>query len=210
MPGRWYSTNAANPRGSYTYNGTYTGVTGLGGPAGSAARTSSPWARYRVADTATTNNMASAAISTFAYTHFVQKYMAGYVQDDWKMTPKLTLNVGLRYEYFTPKREQADQLANFVWRVAPSPRTARVGTFGVRDAGKPEEPTRFRPTSWRCSMRITCRWSTPITPICRPSPRPTGRRDLALPTSSTPGRWGASAAASSWAALSRAAALPIC
>jgi hypothetical protein len=114
MPQRWYSTNAANPRGSYSFNGQFTQVTGLGGPSGNAgadfiALGTNPNGTYT-----TTDNMASAAISTFTYTHFVQQYMAGYIQDDWKVTPKLTLNLGLRYEYFTPKKEQADQLANFI------------------------------------------------------------------------------------------------
>jgi Carboxypeptidase regulatory-like domain len=114
MPGRWYSTNASNPRGSYSYSGQFTQVTGLGGPSGNAGADFIALGTLPGGGYTNTNNMASAAISTFVYTHFVQQYMAGYVQDDWRMTQKLTLNLGLRYEYFTPKREQAGQLANFV------------------------------------------------------------------------------------------------
>ncbi len=129
MPGRWYSTNDSNPRGSYNYTGTYTQVSGLGGPSGSAVADFIALGTLQNGGYAATNNMASGALSTFSYTHFVQQYMAGYVQDDWKVTPKLTLNVGLRYEYFTPKREQAGQLANFVWQGGSVTPNGAVGSF---------------------------------------------------------------------------------
>jgi hypothetical protein len=36
-----------------------------------------------------------------------------FIQDDYRVTPKLTANVGLRYEYATPPRERENQFANF-------------------------------------------------------------------------------------------------
>lgn len=34
-----------------------------------------------------------------------QSYYIGYAQDEWKIKPNLTLNYGMRYEYYTPLRE---------------------------------------------------------------------------------------------------------
>jgi hypothetical protein len=37
----------------------------------------------------------------------------GYLQDDWKIHPKLTLNLGVRYEFGTPQWERDNRLGNF-------------------------------------------------------------------------------------------------
>ncbi len=39
--------------------------------------------------------------------------LEAYVQDDWKVTPRLTLNLGMRYSYFPPPGDQNDVLNNF-------------------------------------------------------------------------------------------------
>lgn len=49
-----------------------------------------------------------------------QKYHALFFQDSWKVTPKLTVNWGIRYDYETPRTERFNQLTNFDYN-APSP-----------------------------------------------------------------------------------------
>lgn len=41
------------------------------------------------------------------------QYWAGYAQDDWKVSRKLTLNYGLRYDVFIPRYERRDNLSTF-------------------------------------------------------------------------------------------------
>ena len=45
--------------------------------------------------------------------HLRQRMYFGYLQDDFKFSPKLTLNLGVRYEFATPQYERDNKLANF-------------------------------------------------------------------------------------------------
>ncbi|MCC7342844.1 MAG: TonB-dependent receptor [Bryobacterales bacterium] len=46
-------------------------------------------------------------------------YYGFYVQDAWKVTPRLTLNMGVRWEMESPRTERFNQLTNFDFNAAP-------------------------------------------------------------------------------------------
>ena len=48
---------------------------------------------------------------TVPYLHYVN--FEAYVQDDWKITPRLTLNLGVRYSYFPSPADSNNTLLNF-------------------------------------------------------------------------------------------------
>jgi TonB dependent receptor-like, beta-barrel len=53
---------------------------------------------------------------------------AGFVQDDYKLTPRFTLNAGLRYEFFGPPSDIHGQLPNFD-PVLADPNPSNAGTL---------------------------------------------------------------------------------
>jgi hypothetical protein len=55
----------------------------------------------------------NAQISSGNFISSTKQGYAGYFQDNWKVTPKLTLNLGVRYELFSPIGEQFGRQSSF-------------------------------------------------------------------------------------------------
>jgi hypothetical protein len=99
---RFFYRYAPSSLGQYSYNGTYT------------ENVSQPnFTGYALADFLA-NQMNSAAIANAPNINDAQWYDSAYGQDDWKVTPRLTLNLGLRYDYYQPYKENGGLQANFI------------------------------------------------------------------------------------------------
>ena len=89
-----FTANRGSPRGLLTYSGT--GIAAM------------------------TNFLLGLAANTVSYVSALRPPMdvhnwehGFFVQDEWRVTPKLTLNLGLRYELVTPFIEANDLIVNF-------------------------------------------------------------------------------------------------
>ncbi len=75
--------------------------------------------------TGTTNNVLIQNWKNVASQSF---YLAGYAQDDWRLSSKLTFNLGVRYDFDTPRTERYNRM-NYFDPAARSPLADRVSAF---------------------------------------------------------------------------------
>jgi hypothetical protein len=103
-----------NGRGTYTFSGFFTSYPGKSNTG------------YGAADFLE-DQMDSATVPQYQQLDFSHWTRGAYVQDDWRVTRKLTLNLGLRYDNFQPLKEVSGKFANFSMQPkAPGSATATL------------------------------------------------------------------------------------
>jgi hypothetical protein len=105
-------------RGQYTFTGAFTGNPSVDAASGDAL------ADFLLGYPQLTSRNAG---STYAYLR--QDNYAAYVLHDWQVTGRLSLNLGLRHEYFSPFTETRGNLLNLDYTSLPAPpRLVRVAS----------------------------------------------------------------------------------
>jgi hypothetical protein len=124
---RFNQIGAVVPRGRFSWNGQYTG---------------NPMSDYLLGDMSNTEGQVGAPIANFR-----QNYMGLYIQDTWRVTSKLTVNMGIRWEYESPFMDKHDAIVNvdFKWDNSMEPVFVRAGTGDVFE-GNPAFPP---PAGWQ-------------------------------------------------------------
>ncbi len=101
-------------RGAFDFNGTYTSIPGVTDKSTGLAQILLTPTASAVGGPDFVGGSNSVNVSNYGGLASWRSYWGGFVQDDWKLSNKLTLNLGVRWEWFSPTGEKYGAQANFV------------------------------------------------------------------------------------------------
>jgi len=86
--------------------------------------------------------------------HTFENNLGFYAQDSYRVTPRLTLNYGMRWDYFGVVGEKKNLLSN-ITSIAPAPGT---GTFTLTQVGQPGLSSLYQPDHKDFAPRVNAIW----------------------------------------------------
>jgi hypothetical protein len=126
------------PGGDYSFSG---GFTGLMDPSTVAAGLNSaaalPNTGAGLADLLM-GYVDFAGLNTYPKFYTRQSDWAGYVQDTWRVSRKFTVNLGMRYEYWTPFQDKRNTASTLNLTAAGGPTVVYQGSGAITSQGFPQ------------------------------------------------------------------------
>ena len=102
-------------RGQFNFDGVYTDIPNVGGGnTGRAQMLLTPIASTVPGGVDYVGGPNEVFVSNISLTDNGKNYYGTYINDDWKITPKLTLNLGVRWDFFGLVLEHHGNQANFI------------------------------------------------------------------------------------------------
>jgi Carboxypeptidase regulatory-like domain len=109
-----------NPQGSFNFSGVHTG---------------DPAADYMLGLDSSYSQASTQKLGSFHY-----RQGEAYVQDDWRVSPRLTLNLGVRWQYFSNDTVSGDQVTSFnptLYDPAQAPVVNPNGSLQINSLNQP-------------------------------------------------------------------------
>jgi Carboxypeptidase regulatory-like domain len=119
------------PRGQFTFSGQFTDIPNKNAALNGMADLLLTPATSTVGGVNNVGGLTTFVGSNFEGAQYHRWYTGAYFQDNWRVTQALTLNLGLRYDYFTPYAEINGRQSNFI----PVGGNGPTGTLYISNKG---------------------------------------------------------------------------